>query len=219
MSYLGAWSIKGVDETAKALAKRSAAEAGITMGAWLDAAILRIAQKQNVITSAPAFTATTASDGPSTGSTTALVPTTDAVANTQKIFGTTIHLGNQPISAPVAALQQDLRQVETRLAEDLQSLAERVELLEQIAPALPQPSSTTVVEDYVLSLSQASYTPPGAESAAWAGIPVPAAKPTALPSAGINYWDFTIRVGIMLTLGVIAYLLGQRMGVDLSYPL
>lgn len=228
MSYLGAWSVKGVDEQAKALAKRAASEAGVTMGVWLEAAIARVAQKQNgtapnlpkIVGAAPVLPKSSALPA----------PTTSSSLTAQKIFGTTIMVGNPPANPAIAELQQAVVTMEERLSGDIVALAERLEVLEVVAPTFLSLTEKpdTIEESYSIAVTEATYTPPGTEyGAVWASLPgsvqgianTPSSTNIAPKTGATQMVDVCIRAGILVALGVIAYLLGQQLGLGFSYSL
>lgn len=217
MSYLGAWSIKGVDETAKVLAKRAAAEANVTMGVWLEAAIAKIARHQGIGADVKTDTIDSMHSAAPAPALSLPAPTVSGKTG-QKIFGATIHLGNLPaLPADIGQLPQQIAQIEKQLAEDFSALTDRVEHIEEILTARLPAQPPVPEENYTIATTGAVYDL-SAINIMMSAPPQPQASPAA-PAPALPSWrgyaDMSLRLAIWLTLLAIAFLLGQRLAVGL----
>ncbi len=206
---LGAWSIKGVDEEAKSIAKRAAAEAGVTMGVWLESAIFHIADRrleQAAVTAPkPAIVAGKADDG-------------------KRLFNTTIRLSAPAESGNIASLQSDMksivetiRAVEENFAVNLAALESRLAAMEDGLLSsqifLPKPQAAADAADNPKSAYQfdgisASYQPL---------VMADAVSSNADRAAGVSVLGIVLHWAILLALGFAAFLVGQRLG--LNFPI
>lgn len=212
MSLPSAWSIKGVDEEAKSLAKRSAAECGVTMGAWLEAAILHISKK-------------TGSPEPLTDSAAAWPQSVDTrpvaaadISSGKKIFNTTIRMGQlvPDNAAANSAILEEVQKIHQQMRDGFDDVESRLALietnLEEVTKSLPAPTvgeslASPAARDYALETISASYQP----MAVSALLPPPSVQTP--PS--IAMVNSVLRWMIVATMGVIAFLIGQHLGVTL----
>lgn len=207
-AVLGAWSVKGVDEEAKSIAKRAAAEAGITMGAWLEAAVLHIAQKGFI--DLPTVTS-------KIGDLTTDATTTGKVQE-QRLFNTTIRVAPRDLlaqtstnSTGLAAIADSVNQLEAGLQRTIDILEARLVELEdgmrQMRNLLP--ASRTGLPSVTQNTPQISYYELGQISADY--------KPLSnLPNTKSDFFspDNLLNLAVVTALGVAAFLAGQRLGFD-----
>ncbi len=224
-AVLGAWSVKGVDEEAKAIAKRSAAESGITMGAWLEAAIMHIAKggvQQDVEKTLQDVRNLVQSPDMSMDRADLTAP--NIVASEKRLFNTTIRIApqngaqNSPFNpAGLAAIADSVNDIEQALQSSLGQMQMRILELEnsmqQVRNLLPAPGKsapamlTASTDLYAMTDISAEYHP--------LALP-PASTETSLfgNSKNAETWDDLLTLAVIVALGVAAFLAGNRLGFD-----
>jgi len=213
MSFPSAWSIKGVDEEAKSLAKRSAAECGVTMGAWLEAAITHITQKSGdeiVDQSKP---------WPQSVDTRPAVPAENLVSG-QKIFNTTIRMGQlvpSPSGPANAAILDEMQKLHQQMRGGFDDIENRLSLIEtnldNVTKSLPSPAE--MVESQISAPASRGYALEGISANYQPMSLATSALLIAGPPPSIAVINSVLRWMIVATLGVIAFLVGQHLGVTL----
>ncbi|TAH36205.1 MAG: hypothetical protein EYC62_03665 [Alphaproteobacteria bacterium] len=210
-AVLGAWSVKGVDEEAKSIAKRAAAEAGITMGAWLEAAVMHVARK-GFETSSLSLT----KNNPLTSGT--MVESAVGDVQEQRLFNTTIRVAPRDLlpsatgtSTGLAAIADSVNQLEAGLQRTIDILEARLVELEdgmrQMRNLLP--ANRTALPTLTQSEPQIAYYELGQISADY--------KPLqSMPTGASEFFstDNLLNLAVIVALGVAAFLAGQRLGFD-----
>lgn len=233
MAYPIAWSIKGIDEEAKAIAKRAAADAGVTMGAWLEAAIFSVAKAGLTKNQKPQPQATPMQAAPMPVpppvpglSPMASTPHGDVVE--KRFFNTTIRLASNAINPNLTpALAEELNRMQQRLDDHFASVQFRVDDLElrltQMIQNLPAASTTS------LPAPAASASAEIAPDIAAPSVPekmelstqysASYAAPMPNVSADAEQSVFAprnlLRLALIVALALATFLIGQRLGADL----